>query len=638
MIMEEEHAKQRYRSLPKGLAIVTEVILVTMAICGILYIFQVHLYLGIPLLEVQYLAIFLSLALAAVFLLFPSRKQVSLQKVPWYDIGLALLSIAFGAYVVIKWPYILLNPRMTYLNVGLGCAATLALMEATRRVLGLPLLLFSLGSIAIALWGDKFHLHNINYPWQRWFFFFYLDENGIYGSILGLMGSVIFAFIAFGRLLVVTGIAQNLINLTTALVGRFTGGHAKAAVVASALMGLITGSVSVNAITVGTITIPLMKRWGYPSEFAAGVESAASSGGPLMPPVMGVTAFLVAQFLGISYYQVAIAGFLPAIIYFAGVFSQVDGEARALGLKGIPVDQLPAKGKAFIEALPFFVPLSVIVYMLFVLRIAPERVGLYAALSVAIVGVFYKSARRQLLYFFRILADIGRSLLELAVVGGMAGVITSPLVLSGVGTAMAAGLRDMAGGNIFLLLVMAAVANLILGLGLPAIITYILMAVLVTPTMIQAGVLPLAAHMFTLYFAVAAELTPPAGAPIYITMIIAEANFLGTAFSAMRLASAIFILPFVFTYRYGLLVEGPVWVILGQFLLTLAGVCALALSFEGYLGRKLVIYHRFLLAFAGVALLVPMWKINALGAAIMVFELAAGWGYRRRLRAIPDDH
>jgi len=339
---------------------------------------------------------------------------------------------------------------------------------------------------------------------------------------------------------------------------------------------------------------------------------------------MGVTAFLVAQFLGLPYYQVAIAGFLPAIIYYAGVFIQVDGEARAMGLKGIPAEKLPNKREALINALPIIVPIGVIVYTLFVLRLAPGKVGLYGAASVAIVGLFYKSARSNLLHLYRIFEDVGRSFLELAVVGGIAGLIVSPLVLSGIGTGMAAGLREMAGGNLLPLLFLAAVANLILGLGLPAVVTYVLMAVMVVPAMVQTGVAPLAAHFFTLYFAVAAELTPPAGIPIFITMIIARASFFSTAIVAMRLALPIFILPFLFVFRQGLLAEGPVWVILTDFLLTAAGVFALALGLEGYMGRRLVLWQRALLALSGVALLVPRWEANVVGA-IVIFTLGIFW-------------
>jgi TRAP transporter 4TM/12TM fusion protein len=624
----EEVDKGRDRSLPRGLAIVNKVILVTISILGILYILQVHLYLHIYLLEVQHLALLLSLALAAIFMLIPGRKGSALQHMPWYDIGLALLSMAFGGYVVVNWSDLLMSPTVTTLNVGLGVAATFVLLEATRRTLGWPLVFFALGSIGLALWGNSFHLHFIKYSWQRWFYLFYLNENGIYCNVLALVVTIIFGFIVFGRLLVYTGGGRLLINLTLSLLGRYTGGVGKASVVASALMGTITGSIAVNAVTIGNITIPLMKQYGYRPAFAAGVESAASTGGPIMPPVMGVMAFLVAQFLGIPYYQVAIAAFLPAIIYYLCVFIQVDAEARAVGLKGIPVEQLPSKGNALIGALPFLIPAAVIVYTLFLLHISPGRVGLYGAASVALLGLFYKSGRRNLAYFHRILEDVGRGFLELMVIGGIAGLITAPLVLSGIGMDLVTGFRDMSGGGVFSLLMVAAIANLILGLGLPGIITYVLMAVLTVPTLIQAGILPLSAHLFTLYLAVAAELTPPAGTPIFITMIIARAGFLETAIAGMRLASAIFILPFTFVYRPGLLLQAPAWTILSDFFLTALGLSALALGFEGYVGGKISLWERTILCLAGVAFLVPRWEINVLGV-IAVLGLAGFWRWTK---------
>jgi TRAP-type uncharacterized transport system fused permease subunit len=343
----EELSDAKYRMLSKPWALLSKVILVTIPVWGILYIMQLHIYLHIYILNVQFLAVLLSLSLAAVFLLFPEGKNAPHQRVPWYDIGLILLSLAFGAYAFVNWPNILANPRMTSSGVGLGCGAALVLLEATRRVLGWPLVFFALGAIALALWGNLVQLHLINYSWQRWFYFFYLDESGIYGDILNIIGSIVFAFIVFGRLLVSTGAGKNLTDLTTALVGRYTGGIGKAAVVASCAMGTISGSIAVNAVTIGTVTIPLMKKAGYRPAFAAGVESAASTGGVLLPPVMGVTAFLIAQFMGITSCDSLLLGCVPP----GGSGSKEDGHpgrtGRVASSKEKGADQLPARLNPF---------------------------------------------------------------------------------------------------------------------------------------------------------------------------------------------------------------------------------------------------------------------------------------------------
>lgn len=611
--------------MPKGWAIAARGILITIALAGIGYALQLPLYLGIPVLEAQYLGVVLSLSLAAVFLLVPGRTRARQDSVPWYDVGLALLSVTQGAYVVWQYPQILRQPGMTPWNVGLGAAAVVILLEATRRTLGWALVSFALGSMALAFWGYSLGLHLINYPWQRWLYFFYLDENGIYGNILALLSTVVFAFVVFGRVLVQTGGGQALIDLTMALVGRYTGGPAKAAVLASGLMGTVTGSIAVNAVTVGTITIPLMKQAGYRPAFAAGVESAASTGGPLLPPVMGVTAFLMAQFLGIPYYQVALAAFFPAVIYYVVLFLQVHTEAQAMGLGRVPADQLPGRGAAAVSAVPFLAPLAVIVYALFVLQLAPETVALAGAATAVLVGLGYPSARKALARVHQVLEDIGRSFLDLALMGGVAGLIVSSLVLSGIGLSLVSGLRDMAGGSLFLLLVLAAVANLILGLGLPAIVTYVVLAVLVTPGIAHMGVPVIAAHLFTLYFAVAAELTPPAGAPIFITMAIAEAPFLRTALSGLKLAAGIFILPFAFVSRPGLLAMGSLWTILYDVFFTALGVSAIALCFEGFFRRRLSVGERTVLAVGGAACLAPRWDLTVFGALVVLALGAASF-------------
>lgn len=619
----------RYRQ-PKGFTgAIAGLFLVVLAAMGIAYTLQLHVHLGFLVLEVQYLGALLALALASIFLIVPHDAAALQEKVPWFDYILSAAALVVGGYIAWQYPFILLHPGMTPVNVGLGVVTVLLLFEAARRTLGWALVLFALGSIAVALWGHLIGISVINFSWQRWFYFFYIDENGIFGNILGLLGTVVFAFVVFGQVLTYAGGSDALIDLTKALVGRYTGGPAKAAVLASGMMGSITGSIAVNAVTTGTITIPLMKRNGYPPAFAAGVECAASTGGPLLPPVMGVTAFLMSEFIGVPYYEIALTAALPAILYFTIIFIQVHCQSVASGLRGLPASELPPRGASALAALPYLLPLLVIIFFLFVLRYSPERAALYGAASVLLIGMCYTAARRRFARVHHLLMDISRAFMVLTVTGGLAGVIVSSLVLSGIGPTFVSGIRDMAGDSLVLMLLLAALVNLILGLGLPAIVTYIVLAVLVAPSIMQFGVPPLAAHLFTLYFAVAAELTPPAGAPIFITMAIARASFLRTAMEGLKLASGVFLLPFVFVYHPGLLLLEPGTDVALSFLIALIGLAAVSFGLRGIVTQRIGYVARGLLLIVGGTVLYPDWRINLIGVGVLI--AAAGLIYRQHV-------
>lgn len=617
------------RELGGAARLILNSLLLAQTVIGLAYALELHLTFETPILGAQYLAAMLGLALASVFLLIPPAPHGLLDRVPRYDALLAVLSLIVGAYVVWEYPSILALPTMTPTNIALGGVAMALLLEATRRMLGWSLVLFALAGFAIALWGHALGITNVNYTWQRWLYFFYLDENGIYGNILELLATVVFAFVAFGRALTFVGGARALIDLTIALIGRFSGGPAKAAVMASGLMGTVTGSIAVNAVTTGTITIPLMKNHGFRPGYAAGVECAASAGGPLMPPVMGIIAFLIAQFLGIPYYEVALAAALPAILYYFTIFVIVHFDAKAAGVAGLKPEELPAKGPALWGALPFLVPLGLIVYSLFVLQLAPERAALYGAAASLLLGLFSAEARRKLLRLDVLLIDIARNFLLLAVIGGVAGLIVSSLVLSGIGLGFVAGIRDMAGNSLFLILLLSAIANIILGLGLPATVTYIILAVLVAPTIAQFGVPPLAAHLFTLYFAVAAELTPPAGTAVFVSMGIARSPFMDTAMHAMKLAGGIFLIPFVFVYRPELLMVGQPLQIVAAFLLAAAGFAAMGFGASVLSARKLGYAGSIGFLAGGVALLFPGTASN-IGGGILVAGLCCWLFLRQR--------
>jgi len=362
-----------------------------------------------------------------------------------------------------------------------------------------------------------------------------------------------------------------------------------------------------------------MKRSGFRPEFAAGVEAAGATGGCIMPPVMGLAAFLIAQFLSMAYYEVVIAALIPAICYFWILFLQTHMQAEAAGIKGLRRDELPPLKESTIKVLPFIIPMFVIFYGLLVLHLDLPKIGFYSVVSALVASLFTKKGFSQLRNLPSILIEGGRSGLDIAAIGGGANLFVAGIMLSGITVTFSSLLLDISGGNVFALLILAGIGSILLGFPLPSFVTYIIVAILLAPSLVQCGIVPIAVHLFLLYYGATAPITPPSCVAVFITRSIADADFWGSAWSAMRLSIGAYIIPWVFVFDEGLLLMGSANVIIYAILKTFIGATAIAIAFEGYWRVRLKTQQRVLLLLGGAGALAPHWLANLAGIAVLVF-------------------
>jgi TRAP transporter 4TM/12TM fusion protein len=585
----------------------------------------------------QYLAVFLAITMAATFLVVPASKSITRSRLPWYDGLFSLLSFLVGIYValfyfdIIETMGLLLPTRIL-----LGAIAILLILEGTRRLLGWPILLIVLIFFLYARYTFLFPgaLYGQGIPWTRLANYLYLDPNSLFGVALQVAATVVFSFVFFGQFLFSTGGGLYFTEGALALFGQYRGGPAKVSVVASSLFGTMSGSAVANVVVDGPITIPMMVRTGYRPEVAAAVEAVASTGGQIMPPVMGAAAFLMATFLGIPYAQVAIAAIFPALLYYLSVFIQVDLEAARRGLRGLPREELPNLKHILAQGWLFLFPIGVLVYVLFFTGLEAEVAGLYATGAVFLVSFLKKASRVTFSKLLIILEKTGEGLLEISIISAVAGLIIGIVALTGLGFTFSQAVVSLAGGNFFLLLVLAAVAAGILGMGMTVTAAYILVVILVAPALVQLGTDPLTAHMFVFYFAVLSFLTPPICLAVYAAAAIGGTDLLKTAFQAMRLAIVAYVVPFIFAYKPALLLRGSVTEVLIAVVTAIAGVWLLAIGVEGYLFRVLNFPKRVVLIVAGLGLMTPGLATDVLGLAIaapvLLRELANKKAFTRK--------
>ncbi len=578
-------------------------------------------------------SVHLAFVMVLVFLLYPARRRwAGATRFGSFDVLLAAGGAALMLYLFVNHQSLAIRAgRLEGRDLVIGALGTLVVLEAGRRVLGV------LPAIAAAMLIYPFVGHllpgslavpPVSLPRVIEHIFF--TTEGIFGIPVGVSASFVFMFVLLGAFLERTGLGQLFVDVAIALAGWMTGGPAKVSVLSSAFIGTISGSSVANVVADGVFNIPLMKRLGYGSRFAGGVEAATSVGGQLMPPVMGAAAFVMAEYLAIPYLQIAKAAALPAIFYFLAVGLMIHFEAKRLGLRGLPRDQLPPIGGVLWSRGYLVAPLVAVVALLFrgysPMMAAFWGIAVSAGVHVITVWKDGRAARRPALERARlyveeiwsILVYGTRNALTVAVATAVVGIILGVVTLTGIGLKFVGMTVALGQHNVFLTLVLVAAACTIIGSGIPTTATYIILAAIAAPAVVQLGVAPLAAHLFIFYFGVIADLTPPDALAAYAAAGIARSDPLRTGLTATRLALAGIIVPFIFVYSPALLLQGGG---LGEVLMTaltgLLGVVALAAGASGYLLRPAPPLHRALLVVAAVALIFHTLTWDLVGVAIL---------------------
>ena len=632
--MAEPGEESRFRGY-KGVAhLWQDISLILVPVTGIISILNLPLYVGLSFYIQQYLAIFFSLVLSLVFLLVPAQKKMAMDTLPWYDSILAVLSLIVGFYAAIFYKDIVVELGLLIPHrILLGTVVILLILEATRRLIGWPFLIIVICFIFYALFASFFPggLYATAISWPRLANYLYLDPQGILGIAIEVAATVVFAFVIFGQTLFRTGGGQFFIDAALSIMGRYRGGPAKVSVISSSLFGTVSGSAVANVMVDGWFTIPLMKANGFKDYTASAIEAVASTGGQIMPPVMGAAAFMMATFLGIPYAKVAISAALPAILYYIAVYIQIDLIAIRNGLHGLPRESLPSFKEVMKKGgYSFFISILFLIYLLFIANLDGDKAGLYAAASVLIISFFKKETRPNIAKLISILKDTGEGMLEIGVISAGAGLIIGIISITGLGYTFSSTLISLSGGSTFLLLVLAAAGAVVLGMGMTVTAAYLLMVILIAPALTTTGVAPLNAHLFVFYFAVMSFVTPPVCLAVYAAASIGKADMFKTGYQAIRLSIAAYIVPFIFVYHPALLLQGNVIDVLVAVVTAVIGISLVAIAVEGYLFRPLDWVRRILLCGGGILSLIPGWETDLLGLAIALPIVFWEWKKNRK--------
>ncbi len=578
------------------------------------------------------LARFMAFIIILGYLTYPAKKgSMKVNYLPWYDIVLmvlgagAFLYFAFNAMSIIK-----LATMIGVHHVIIGAVAILVLAELCRRCVGIPILCV-VGALLVYTFynqmswnfgfmslGENLYqsLHTIIY---RLFY----TTSGVIGTPVNVCYTYIVLFIIFGAFLERTGIANFFISLANKVAGWSSGGPAKVAVISSALCGMVSGSSVGNTVTTGSVTIPMMKKTGYKPEFAGAVEAAASTGGQIMPPIMGAAAFLMAEYMDLPYMQVAAKAILPAVLYFAGIFIAVHLEAKKLGLKGISRDELPKWG-SLVKKVYLIIPLVLLVWLV---SSGLRTMQFSAAVAIAaamIVGFLNGDERLTFGKIFEALEAGAKGAITVAVACGMAGLIAGCITVTGLASTLINAIVTLSGDHIIIGLVLTMLCCIVLGMGVPTTANYCIMASTCAPILIQLGLPAVAAHFFVFYFGIVADITPPVALAAYAGSAIAKSNPMKTGVTATKLAIAAFIVPYIFAYSPAMLFEGVTgfWPVLQIGLSSVLGIFGIAAALNGHLIRPIPVILRLVLAVGGLCMMIPGALTDVIGLAVVALIVA----------------
>ncbi|MEM8654300.1 MAG: TRAP transporter fused permease subunit [Pseudomonadota bacterium] len=569
----------------------------------------------------QFLALVLALSLALVFLTRPSRFAA-------LDIVLALAGMGTALWVTWDYPRLIAEQiSMPPDALWLGGALCLLVLEGLRRCTGWPLVIVVL---TIALIGIVGHLipgalQTREVAPNRLLMYVAYDANGLFGLTLLVAASIVIAFVLFGQLLLKSGGADFFNDIAMALMGRQRGGAAKIAVVASGLFGSISGVVVSNIVATGVVTIRMMTRAGYRPHQAAAIEAVASTGGQIVPPVMGAVAFLMADILQMPYTHIVVAAIVPALLYYVAVFAQADLQAARDEIALVDPSEIPAKGQVFARGWVFLLPFAVIIAALFFFGQRPETAALWGAGAALLVGIAKGyQARISLPQIIAAFEETGRSVVDIIMIAAAAGFIIGILNVTGLGFGLTFVLVDLGGENLFLLLLIAAGVCIILGMGMPTVGVYLLLAVLIAPSLVQSGVEPIAAHLFIFYLGMMSMVTPPVAIGAFFAASIADARPMQTALTAMRYGWVAYVIPFVFVFSPTLILSGAPALIAWDVATAIIGVYLISAAATGWLRGPLTTLSQIIIAAAGLCLLYPSTLPWALGSTVAGAALLAG--------------
>ena len=576
-------------------------------------------------------AVHLGFGLALSYLLYPTLDSWSRQTIHPLDVILAVLGAAAPAYIVYEYQNLVLRAAMpTELDIVVGVTGILLVIEAARRVVGIPMVCVVLAFLAYAFAGPYMPgvLAHRGLTVNQLVSHLYYTTEGIFGIPLGVSSTFIFLFILFGAYLESTGLGKFFIDAANAIAGWASGGPAKVAVLSSGLMGTVSGSSVANVVGTGSLTIPMMKKLGYHKNFAGAVEAAASTGGQLMPPVMGAAAFLMAEFVGVPYIEIVQAAVIPAFLYFMGVWLGVHFEAKRSNLKGIPRDQLPRLGTLLRERGHLALPLIVIVYLL-VSGYTPMRAALVAIFLSILVSSLRKSTRMKPMEIVRGLETGARNVLGVLVACAAAGIVIGVVTKTGVGLKLASGLLEFSGGMLLPSMFFTMITAIVLGMGVPTTANYVITSTIAAPALIQLGIPVLAAHMFVFYFGIIADVTPPVALAAYAGAGISGGNALMTGVNASKLAIAAFIIPYMFVLSPELLmIDATVGGLALSVFTAVLGMVAISASLIGYLADHCLPAERFVLFVGGLLMIKPGITTDIVG--IMIFAAVIFFQWKRK--------
>jgi TRAP transporter 4TM/12TM fusion protein len=627
-LLEKYDSESRIRK-PVGIfAIIITILAVSMS--------AFHFYTGGfgLILALKQRAIHLAFTLALVFLLYPfggkkSDDEKGIHKIPFYDVIFSILGVLVCMYLVVFYDQLVVRAGLpTMLDLIVGGLTILLVLEATRRSIGLSLVIVVIVFLAYAFVGPYVpgYLAHRGYSFIRVIDHITTGTEGVYGIPLSVSSTFVFLFILFGAVLSKSGMGKFFIDLSLSLAGGSTGGPAKVAVIASGFMGSINGSSVANTVTTGSFTIPLMKSIGYRRNFAGAVEAAASTGGQILPPIMGAAAFIMAEFLGIPYIRIAVVAIIPALLYFLSVLMMVHLEAKREGLEGLPKDKIPDIKVTLLERGHLLIPIGILVYLL-VRAYTPLFAAFWAIVSTVAVSMLRKATRMNLKDFIDGFEDGAKGALGVACACASAGIIIGVVTLTGIGLKIANSLVMLGGGNLFLTLFFTMIASILLGMGMPTTAKYIILSIMAAPALVELGVHPIAAHLFILYFGVIADLTPPVAVAAYAAAGISGGDSMKTGFIAVRLAIAGFMIPYVFCFDSGLMGIDTTFFHTTLLILTsFAGIIALGSAAGGYLLARTKIHERIILIISAFVLLRPTYLTDVIGiillASVILMQLS----------------